>query len=314
MEQSPIENPTHEATVARLAMMKGKYRIIPILCLFSVLILLRSIGRRPVSVYRAPPSIEVGGVKIDTNPFIPGTERTGFAIYTVFCGANTNDANIVPGRILNTTRSFQIYGKTEEIHYFYATDNPETKLRSERAGWKVINLKGSPEADELDANYKCKLARCIPQLLPELGSFQYILYVDSKKIGGLDFSGLAIEFEKLRENGYAIIFNKHPWWTGVEKELSMALQQSRYKREERQYRKYIKDRLKRFGESDLLAGGFMLRDMNHVMNLIIGAAWYSEILTCGIQDQLSLAFVYQRYRPFIGLTERWLLPSSNVID
>ena len=95
--------------------------------------------------------------------------------------------------------------------------------------------------------------------------------------------------------------NKKSW--DIEDEYSEAMAQPRYRQDAISYRNYINTRkfVYNFSGNTVLSGGFEISDNDHPMTLIIGKAWYSEILKSGIEDQLSLAFIYERYSDYIGV-------------
>jgi hypothetical protein len=106
---------------------------------------------------------------------------------------------------------------------------------------------------------------------------------------------------------WAMMFNPHPLHNGtVMNELTAALSQPRYQQDKERYIRYLNERLsEEYGlkGDKCIHGGFHIRDMDHPMTFVIGSKWYSEILESGCEDQISLAFIYERYSEFIGLTD-----------
>lgn len=229
------------------------------------------------------------------SPFLPGSTRKGVALYTVFCGASDNRANVVA----IPTLPFP--------HYFISDNDAVGKLAVSR-GWTFIGMLGAPDADETEANMKCKLPRTLPNLFGELDLFKYLFYVDSKRAHTLSSSqeALVSEIFQMQRHALAMTFNPHNFIKGdIWEEFEVATQhQARYRRHKTDYQKYIQTRLQGSTLSGirLLCGCFSLRDMDHPMTAIIGMNWYAEILKSGIEDQISLSFVYDRYKEFIGLT------------
>ena len=219
--------------------------------------------------------------------------REGIAVYSAFCGTDNNAANVVS----------PAYG----VPSFYITDNNSTRARAELAGWKTISLSGNPDADILVANMKCKLPRTLPHLFYPLDTYRYLVHCDSKKISGTPEAQIMEQIDLMKQNSSIVmVFNRHPFASNVWEEVEVAMQDMRYKVDETRYREYLARRF-RGGHSisDHLAGGFVIRDMDSPMTLIIGSRWYSEILQSGIEDQISLPLIYYHYRKWIGLTSRW---------
>ena len=232
-----------------------------------------------------------------SSPFLPGERRKGVAIYTVFCGGSDNRANVVATPTL-------------PFPHFFVSDNAAVGKLAASRGWTFVAMFGAPDADETQANMKCKLPRTLPNLFGDMDLFKYLVYVDSKRAHTLVSSqeALMAEISQMQRRALAMTFNLHNFIKGdVWEEFEVATQhQARYRRHKADYQKYIQTRLQSstLSGNSLLCGCFSLRDMDHPMTAIIGMNWYAEILKSGIEDQISLSFVYDRYKEFIGQTNQ----------
>lgn len=232
-------------------------------------------------------------------PFLPHVARQGIAVYTVFCGDGNNKANVVMAPVV----AFP--------HYFVSDNEAAGQLAASR-GWIFVRMFGNPDPDEIAANMKCKLPRTLPNLFGDLDLFKYLVYVDSKRANTLVDKDDAIrnEISKLDRVEAALVFNLHNFIKGdVWEEFEVATQhQARYRKHRADYLKYIQTRIHNstLSGNKLLCGCFSIRDMDHPMTAVIGMNWYAEILKAGIEDQISLTFIYDRYKRFIVLTNETL--------
>jgi len=229
-------------------------------------------------------------------PFLPGASpRKGVAIYTVFCGDSSNKANVISAPSL-------------AFPHYFISDNEATGLAAASKGWTLIGMPGNPDSDENSANLKCKLPRTLPNMFGTLDDYKYLIYVDSKRVNALagKHEALMTEISKFSNERIAMIFNLHNLIKGdVWEEYEVAVQhQSRYRKHKLDYQRYIQNRLHNstLSGSRLLTGCFSIRNMDNPLTAVIGMNWYSEILKSGVEDQISLSFVFDRYKRFIGIT------------
>ena len=228
-------------------------------------------------------------------PFIPSVIRRGVAVYVVYCGPDNGIGDIVDA-------------PRKEIaflpHYFI-TDNINTSLRANSLGWNVITLAGTAQVGH-DANLKCKIPRTLPSLFQDLDAYKYLVYIDTKEYKKINVSGLLPVIKQLqKKKKWAFLLHPHPNFPygGPRAEFHAAMHQERYKIDELKYAAYINSREGHFTAKNVFAGGLVVRNMNHYMVNHIGMRWYGEILASGIDDQISLPFVYERYKQFCGLLQ-----------
>lgn len=273
---------------------------------------------------------EVFGTFVDAPSW--DLKRSGIAFFTTFCGSKGNVRNIIP----------PVY---ENIDCFLITDNYYTKIEAEKAGYTVIifdinldeisssDAAEQPLSDEYGAfnhktwrsNMRCKLPRTLPHLFYKLDRYKFLFHLDTSAIQGSNITRILYEVERLNStlqtssqststySPKAMSFNLHPYSfpekKTVQEELKDSLNQQRYSVDELRYSSYIKSRIEQgLSGAVVLHGGFVIRNMDHPMTTKIGSLWYSETLMVGIQDQISLSFVYEKYQEYILLTEFPIFP------
>ena len=233
----------------------------------------------------------------DNLRFEPNTFRAGTAFYTVSCGHDTNVRNSIDNVV------------HRHLPFYLITDNNSTALNARNRGWRIIMMPGSPGDDD-DSNFKCKLPRSLPSLYGDLDSFKYLVYGDSKRLSHITKDMIIRQLSRLRNSSLSILMNPHHTYPGshsVDDELGMAMGQARYAAHHSEYVAYIESRKNaNLSGSFVPCGCYSLRNMDHPMTNVIGARWYAEILKSGIEDQISLSFVYERYQQFISIAdEQW---------
>jgi hypothetical protein len=114
-------------------------------------------------------------------------------------------------------------------------------------------------------------------------------------------------------NSKIIVFSKHPYsdnFNSVWDEFNLAMDTAKYNAQKEQNIKYIESQINAgFSEKINIhfCGGWNLRK-NCKKTEEFGELWYSHILECGIEDQISLQFVQQKYIDYIipvNIKETW---------
>lgn len=109
------------------------------------------------------------------------------------------------------------------------------------------------------------------------------------------------EFEKTDK---IVCFTKLPYsyrYTSVWDEYNLAITYHKYSLEKDKYKSYIEQKLQEgFNEKIeiFFCGGFSIRK-NFDKTKEFNEYWYENILQCGIEDQISLQFVQQKYSDLI---------------
>jgi uncharacterized protein YqiB (DUF1249 family) len=105
------------------------------------------------------------------------------------------------------------------------------------------------------------------------------------------------------DDNCGLIIREHFFISGnVWDEFKVSMVHNRYRMQQQRYIDYINKQVS-LGLKDTtpnhFLGGFLIRNMKHPQINKFNETWYSHILECGIQDQISLFFVKQLYPKFI---------------
>ena len=228
--------------------------------------------------------------------------RHQLAFYTVFCGTSENVANQVqdpPSKVFPS---------------FFFTDNNTTFTLAEQQGWVAMRLGGHPSGDDIVSNMKAKDVKARPHSNPVLKHYRYTVYLDSK-LSVTDKEVIAIMRAVPKGKPLAVrLHNILSPPMNVWEEFELAMTQRRYQKQRDQMKAYVEDKIGR-GYKDTLQFhfwcSFIIRDMAASVVEQIGEMWFQEILKCGIDDQLSMFFVYQDYADAFHPLARHTLPYSQ---
>jgi FkbM family methyltransferase len=215
--------------------------------------------------------------------------RRGVAVYTVYC--SRVPATFVPRAV-------------KGVPSYFLTDNSATAAVASAMGWSIIDIPGPPYHDDAPSNMKCKLPKTQPHLFHALDTYKFLAYVDHALVPKLyNFFEWGHLLHLLEGPGsFSMLAFKSETNHNIVAEFQGSMAQERYSVDAARYVNYINARIAEgFQGGVILRGGFSVRNMDHSMTRVIGAAWYSEILRCGIQDQLSLAYVFEQYAQYIGV-------------
>ena len=211
------------------------------------------------------------------------------AYYSVFCGTDGNEASVVYDA---PSKAFDCY---------FITDNENAFQSSKSRGWLSLRMPGEPSDDDVGANMKCKDLRTRPHRYKFLLSYDYLVFIDSKIAKDVHDSRTLSVIQAMPSSA-ALVHRRHDLLQNppfsVWQEFHLAMNQPRYKIQEAQTTRYINKKLQsgfRELKSTHLLGGYILRNMRHPNVTGIGEYWYQNILECGIEDQISLFFVHQRF-------------------
>lgn len=168
-------------------------------------------------------------------------------------------------------------------------------------------MPGEPIKDEIGSCLKAKSLRTRPYLYAPLRNYRYLVFADSK-IAGEIHDETTLKILASMPSEAAIVHRRHFLFAdgapvSVWSELDLSMEQERYRTQANQMRSYIKQKVAAGYNSTKniphLMGGYIIRDMKNPVVRDIGQDWFQNILSCGIQDQISLFFVHQDYLPFI---------------
>ena len=221
--------------------------------------------------------------------------------YTVFIGENNNKAFNIPNILENNDNN------NNNNCYFY-TNNKLIYNKLLQTNWKPIFVDFEAKDDNLEYPYesvlKSKEFKTCPHNLKELTKYDYSCYFDSK-IANVNIQFVKTLWKK-NLNDFSMLFRVSSSNKSIYDEFNASIGnknwQKRYKKDKIKYEKYIDKKLK-LGckkKNDLfLMGGFIIRNMKHKITEQIGTVWQENILSVGVQDQITLFFIYQKYKKYI---------------
>ena len=210
------------------------------------------------------------------------------AFYTCYFGGKSNYSRLTPP--LPSTK-YDCYYFTNDIDIY-------NKLNG--TSWIAIYMNDIPiHNDHIKDSMEPKKIRCCPHKFDVLNTYEYLCWFDSKiKVYEDKVEELV---EKLSNDpNKIIVLSKHPYsnkFNSVWDEFNLAMDVPKYNAQKNQNIKYINMQINN-GFSDKInihfCGGWNIRKMCKKTEEF-GELWYEHIQECGIQDQISLQFIQQKY-------------------
>ena len=214
------------------------------------------------------------------------------AYYTCYFGGANNCSRLIPP--LPSTKN--------DCYYF--TNDIEIYNNLQNTLWIRIFLDSIPVHNcHVKDTMESKQLRCCPHKFEILNNYEYLCWFDSKlQVYENKIEELIIKLSN--DNNKIIVLSKHPYsdkFTSVWDEFNLSINYEKYKSEKDKYIKYIEEKL-HDGFSEKInihfCGGWNLKKMCKKTEEF-GELWYKHICQCGIEDQISLQFVQQKYIDFI---------------
>jgi hypothetical protein len=208
-----------------------------------------------------------------------------FAVYSVYFGETAT----------KTIRNNKI--NTKYKHYFIS-NNRDILNTAQSNGWQPIFVNLPISKNRLVSAQQAKVVKAMPHLLPILNRFEFLFYIDDK----VDFNVEKIFafVSSLTVNNNSLIIRNHPSKANnILNEFAEAMIQPRYQAQRDQTISYITNKLKSgysLRTEDLYWTSAILRNMTHPDTRKINEDWYSNILECGIECQISFNFIAQDYK------------------
>lgn len=225
-------------------------------------------------------------------------ENLNLAFYTYFIGSDNNPAFKIP---VIPSLKYKCY---------YYTNNKTILEQIKKTQWIPIFIDITTTDDIYESNMIGKHIKAMPHKYKEIKDYDYLCFLDSKLF---ELNEIFIEkciYTYFINNNYALLALQH--WVindGVWNEYNLSMQQERYFNQRERYINYINKQL----SSGLYANtnyhcatNLLIRNMKHKKINEINETWYSHILECGIQCQISFFFVKQ-------LFPRCIMPFTNRI-
>jgi hypothetical protein len=213
-------------------------------------------------------------------------KKIGF--YTCYFGGQSNYSRLIPS--------------LPSIKYdcYYFTNDIDIYNELKETSWIRIYMDDIPIHNcQIKDTMESKKLRCCPHKFDVLNNYEYLCWFDSK----LHVYENKIEelVEKLSNDpNKIIVLNKHPYsntFNSVWDEFNLAMEYLKYNAQKDQYIKYINMQINN-GFSDKInihfCGGWNIRKMCKKTEEF-GELWYEHIQECGIEDQISLQFIQQKY-------------------
>jgi hypothetical protein len=157
--------------------------------------------------------------------------------------------------------------------------------------------------DPIEDSFSSKELKACPHHFPILRNYMYLCWHDSKLNV---FEDKIIKNMLLLDsmNDKVFMATKHPYsdtHKSVWDEYNLCMDIEKYYMEINKYRDYINSKLATgYSENNEIfyCGGWKLIKQGQLAE-VIGELWFKEIQTCGIEDQISLQFVVQKYGQYI---------------
>ena len=152
------------------------------------------------------------------------------------------------------------------------------------------------------SSQQSKIPKALPHLFPNLKNYVFLFYVDDKiEFNANKISGLC---SNLIQSNYTLMIRNHPSLnSNILNELAVCMIQPRYQSQREQIVEYVTQQIS-YGHNlkvnQLYWTSAILRNMTQPDTNLIGEKWYLDILSCGIECQISFNFIAQQYNS-IGL-------------
>jgi hypothetical protein len=216
------------------------------------------------------------------------TTSLKLAYYTCFFGGQYNSAKVIG----------PIPSQTTPCYYF--TNNTDMYNALENTLWIRIFVDNVPIHNcPIQDSMETKLLRTCPHKFEQLKDYEYLCWFDNN---------LQVYENKVHEviskldedDSKTIVLTKHSYsdtFTSVWDEFNLAMQYSKYASQKEQNMKYINNQLtKGFSEKINVhfCSGWNIRKMCKLTEEF-AELLYEHIQECGIECQISLSFVQQKY-------------------
>jgi hypothetical protein len=218
------------------------------------------------------------------------------AYYTCYFGGLKNYSRLIPP--LPSTK-YDCYYFTNDRYIYNNLLNTQ---------WIVIFMNNVPiHHCNIKNAMEVKLIKSCPHKFEQLKNYKYLCWLDSKiQVYENEIEKLITELSN--NDNKIIVMSKHPYsdkFNSVWDEFNLAISYNRYREEKDKYQQYIENQLKKgFSEKINIHfhSGWILRKMCKKTEEY-GEMWYEHILECGIECQIALSFIQQKYIDNIISTE-----------
>ena len=226
-----------------------------------------------------------------------------------FLRCTTSDLAFVTGYIGQDGDQARIPTVPRAGHSYFITNLSEVAQAALEQGWMPIMTMCDDTSTEIARTQASKPLKVFPQqavLRVTSKAYKYMVWFDNKF--DVNVAGVNDAVAKWNPK-HALLMHRHPFLCGddlrcgADMELKESLKQHRYQLQENQYVKYMEEEARAgfptHGERHFQCG-FLLYRLDHPDCAKIQDMWMAHIERCGIQDQISMYYVAQRFPDGIG--------------
>jgi len=221
--------------------------------------------------------------------------KYNLAYYTCYFGGDHNYSKLIPPI------------PSVEYDCYYFTNNNDIYQKLENTLWKRVFMSEIPIYNcDVKDNMSAKEIRVCPHRFDLLKNYTYLCWFDSKV--QLYEDKVLETVQSLENSGKIMAFTKHVYsdtFTSVWDEYNLAMVYDKYRTEQSRNVDYINNQL---------ANGYSEHIDIHFCSTVslkkksdklieFNELWYQHIMECGIECQISLSFVQQKYIDSIHVLE-----------
>ena len=215
------------------------------------------------------------------------------AVYYVYMGDGQR-GGVIPDIPLGSTFDFYYFTNNKAL-YDQLQTHPKFKAR-----WVDVETKTPSEA-----NLECKRLKALPHTDPELNSYPFTLYLDTKLSFNETQWGVNLTEELVLQNmkdcAHMALF-EHPHNSDVRQDYKEAMGQLRYAQEANKIDRFM--HTTHVGPVDkYFQTGYIFR-ANTPTTKEMNELSFSYIQQCGAMCQISFNYVYERYQAYIKSANR----------
>jgi 2-polyprenyl-3-methyl-5-hydroxy-6-metoxy-1,4-benzoquinol methylase len=230
------------------------------------------------------------------NAFRKTLDDKRIAVYYYFIGDEGDSGSVIPK-----------IPKQSSLDFYYYTQNKKMFEKASAVPNLNCRLVETDSTTPMEHNKAGKWYKLFPHKLKDLQDYDYTVYVDTKySLNTPNEWKILLTESFIREvcedapkfGVFRHTYTRRYIWD----EVIQSLEQDRYFQQKDMINHYIYNKTTEGSESycnPLFLAGFMFRKMNDPVVEEICEYWMDEIEKCGIHDQISFHYVYQKYKEHI---------------
>ena len=200
--------------------------------------------------------------------------------------------------------SARIPKKIDGINCYFVTNLELVAAEATAAGWKAKLVPTPTDQSYLGCSMASKRLKVFPQSFVD-GDYDFVIWFDNK------FDPEPLEVRDILNTWNptkAAAMHRHPFLSdqdglgSVHREFEASMAQDRYNKEKEHYQAYILSQINAGYHAEgyrHFTTCFIIYNMHHTDTIKIQETWWEHIKECGIQCQISMYFVAQRFRDTI---------------